>query len=287
MKSLVGETLVGTAGWSDRSLVAAGWYPRGVHTPEQRLRHYATQFAFVEVNSTFYGLPTERTTQAWADRTPDTFTFTVKAPSLFTLHSTKTEMLPPDLRPAEKSRVQKWDLPDHVVDELWERFLNVLKPVQDKLGLVLFQFPPWFRPAPQARAYLLECQQRAAPFRICVEFRHPAWLADNSTFTFLTDHDIPYVCVDMPQNTPESVPPVLAATAPEAVLRMHGQSPMWSQGSKEEKYHYRYSEIELYRWARRIRRLAAETDRTYVVLNNSYRDDAQVNATELGRLLAR
>ncbi|MFD1045818.1 DUF72 domain-containing protein, partial [Kibdelosporangium lantanae] len=146
----MGETLVGTAGWSDRSLVAAGWYPRGVSTPEQRLRHYASQFSFVEVNSTFYGMPEERTTQAWADRTPDTFTFNVKAHGLFTLHSTKTVMLPPDVRPADTHRVQKWDLPDDVVADLWDRFVHALKPVQDKLGLLLFQFPPWFRPAPQS-----------------------------------------------------------------------------------------------------------------------------------------
>lgn len=287
MKGPVGETLVGTAGWSDRSLVAAGWYPRGVSTPEQRLRHYATRFSFVEVNSTFYGLPEERTTQAWADRTPDTFTFNVKAHGLFTLHSTKAVMLPPDVRPADKNRVQKWDLSDDVVDDLWDRFVHALKPIQDKLGLLLFQFPPWFRPAPQSREYILECQERAAPFRICVEFRHPAWLEDDATLPFLTDNDIPYVCVDMPQGTPESVPPVLATTAPEAVVRLHGQSPQWIDGTKEEKYHYRYSEIELHRWARRIRQLASTTDRTYVVLNNCYRDDAQNNAAELRRLLQR
>src|ERR1700727_2559831 len=96
----MGEIRVGTAGWTDKTLIEAGWYPRDAGTPEQRLRYYARQFPLVEVDSTYYALPAERTAAAWAQRTPDGFTFNVKAFSLFTQHPTPVRALPTDLREA-------------------------------------------------------------------------------------------------------------------------------------------------------------------------------------------
>ena len=55
------KVLVGTASWSDKSLVASKkFYPKGVSTPEGRLRYYATQFPLVEVDSSYYGIPARR-----------------------------------------------------------------------------------------------------------------------------------------------------------------------------------------------------------------------------------
>ncbi|MET0237348.1 MAG: DUF72 domain-containing protein, partial [Kibdelosporangium sp.] len=281
---------LGTSGWSDKALVAAGWYPRGVHTPEQRLRYYAEQFSFVEVNSTYYGLPAEATARAWAERTPASFTFNVKAFSLLTHHQTRTAMLPPDLRPRDRTSLRQRDLTPPALDALWDRYLQGLAPLRDagKLGLLLFQFPPSFHPGPRARDYLLECRQRSAGMRICVEFRDPAWLTEAErpvTMDFLTRNDIPYVCVDTPQGQPGSVPPVLAVTSAEAVVRMHGRSPLWTTGNKEERYHYRYNTSELSEWAERIRQLSGQAEITYVAMNNCVGDDAQVNAAQLATLL--
>ena len=91
---------VGTAGWTDRSLIAAGWYPAEANTPEKRLRYYASQFPLVEVDATYYALPAEQTARAWAERTPAGFTFNIKAFSLFTQHPTPVKALPADLREA-------------------------------------------------------------------------------------------------------------------------------------------------------------------------------------------
>jgi uncharacterized protein YecE (DUF72 family) len=96
----MGQIRVGTAGWTDKSLIDSGWYPAGASNPEQRLRYYATQFPLVEVDSAYYALPAERNAEAWAARTPDGFTFNVKAFSLFTKHPTPVRMLPADLREA-------------------------------------------------------------------------------------------------------------------------------------------------------------------------------------------
>ena len=84
----MGQVRVGTASWTDRTLLESGWYPPEADTPEKRLRYYARQFALVEVDATYYALPAEQTAAAWAARTPAGFTFNVKAFSLFTQHPT-------------------------------------------------------------------------------------------------------------------------------------------------------------------------------------------------------
>src|SRR5215469_17132745 len=96
----MGEIRIGTAGWTDKSLIESGWYPPEATTPEQRLRYYATQFPLVEVDATYYALPAEQTASAWAERTPAGFVFNVKAFSLFTQHPTPVNALPADLRAA-------------------------------------------------------------------------------------------------------------------------------------------------------------------------------------------
>ena len=96
----MGQVQVGTASWTDRTLLESGWYPPEADTPEQRLRYYARQFPLVEVDATYYALPAEQTAALWAARTPHGFTFNVKAFSLFTGHPTPVAALPKDLRPA-------------------------------------------------------------------------------------------------------------------------------------------------------------------------------------------
>ena len=91
---------VGTASWTDKTLIDSGWYPPEATTAEKRLRYYARQFPLVEVDSTYYALPAEQTAAMWAERTPASFTFNVKAFSLFTQHPTPVKALPADLREA-------------------------------------------------------------------------------------------------------------------------------------------------------------------------------------------
>ena len=78
----MGEILVGTASWTDKSLLKSGWYPSGASSAEDRLRFYAEQFPLVEVDSTYYFPPSEKNSELWAERTPKDFTFNVKAFSL-------------------------------------------------------------------------------------------------------------------------------------------------------------------------------------------------------------
>jgi uncharacterized protein YecE (DUF72 family) len=89
----------------------------------------------------------------------------------------------------------------------------------------------------------------------------------------------------MPQGYPDSIPPVLAATADLAVIRLHGHSQKWTSSDIHERFGYRYSDAELSEWAPRISALAGLADRTSVLFNNCYSDYAQVNAQQLASLL--
>ena len=290
----MGQVRVGTASWTDPTLLESGWYPPEAGTPEKRLRYYARQFGLVEVDATYYALPAEQTAAAWAARTPAGFTFNVKAFSLFTQHPTRVAALPKDLRPAAektgKDRVYLKDLDPAVADEAWQRFLAALEPLHraGKLGAILLQFPPWFPISRARKEYILACAQRAAPRRVCVEFRNHTWMTpDNQreTLDFLAAHQLPYVCVDMPQGHRDSIPPVLAATSDLAVVRLHGHSRKWDSKDIHERFGYRYTEDELNEWAPRIAGLARDAQETHVLFNNCYRDYAQANARQLAGLL--
>jgi uncharacterized protein YecE (DUF72 family) len=101
------------------------------------------------------------------------------------------------------------------------------------------------------------------------------------TLGFLRSNGLAYVCVDMPQGYPSSIPPVLAATSDLAVVRMHGHSDKWDSKDIYERFGYRYSDGELSGWAPRIQDLAAGASVTHVLFNNCYRNYAQVNAQQL------
>ena len=291
----MGQVRVGTASWTDRTLLESGWYPPEADTPEKRLRFYARQFPLVEVDATYYALPAEQTAATWAARTPAGFTFNVKAFSLFTQHPTRVAALPVNLRPAAektgKERVYLKDLDPAVTGQAWERFLAALEPLRQagKLGAILLQFPPWFPISRARKDYILSCAQRVAPDRVCVEFRNKTWMTPGNqeeTLGFLAEHRLPYVCVDMPQGHRDSIPPVLAATDPGlAVVRMHGHSDQWESKDIHERFGYRYTDRELTEWAPRVAALARDAEDTHVLFNNCYRDYAQANAQQLAALL--
>ena len=291
----MGHIRVGTAGWTDKTLIDSGWYPQEASNPEKRLRYYAEQFPLVEVDSAYYALPAEQTATAWAERTPAGFTFNVKAFSLFTQHPTPVRALPSDLREAAaktgKDRVYLKDVDPEVTGQAWDRFLAALEPLRraGKLGAILLQFPPWFPISRANKEYIVACAERAAPRRVCVEFRNHTWMTpDNQreTLDFLSAHDLPYVCVDEPQGFSNSIPPVLAATSDLAVVRMHGHSDHWESKDIQERFRYRYSDEELSTWAGDVQRLAENASETHVVFNNCYRDYAQVNGRRLAELLS-
>ena len=288
----MGDILVGTASWTDKTLIESGWYPDDAKTAAKRLQYYASQFPLVEVDSTYYFPPSEANSERWVERTPDNFTFNIKAFSLLTGHPTKTDALYKDLNvQSDKRNVYPKDLDNKTIDVVWDRFLSALEPLDEagKLGILLFQFPPWFTIARKNKDYVLECAKRAAPFKIAVELRNETWMnGDNEkeTLEFLEGHGLPYVCVDMPQGFRSSMPPVVAATTDLALLRFHGHNDEeWQSKSVSKRFRYNYSTDELEQWVPRVAKLNEETEKTHILMNNCYRDYATTNATELSELL--
>ena len=111
------------------------FYPKQARTAEARLRHYATHFGLVEVDSSYYAMPAPQVTQLWAERTPDSFVFDIKAFRIFTQHQTPPKVLPPDIRQAlgplaEKKNVYYADFPPELMDEMWRRFRLALEPLR-------------------------------------------------------------------------------------------------------------------------------------------------------------
>ncbi|MPZ72995.1 MAG: DUF72 domain-containing protein [Nitriliruptorales bacterium] len=291
---------VGTASWTDPTLLKeTDWYPKRSMSAEARLRFYASIFTVVEVDATYYHPPTEELAALWVDRTPQDFRFDIKAYSLLTQHPTQPKSLWDDVAEqvpdehAGAKAVYLSHLPDQAVDEAFERFRIALMPLHSagKLGAVFFQFPQWFTARRDNRAYLQSLAERLADYQIAVEFRHGSWMdADTAprTLQLLESAGLAYVSVDEPQGFKSSVPPVVAATADLAVLRMHGHNrENWQRKgiTAAERFRYLYSDKELQSWAPKVRELAGGSRETHVLFNNCYRDYGVRNARQLGELL--
>ena len=296
-----GTVLIGISSWTEPTLVKEGnFYPKGVSSAEDRLKFYASQFPIVEVDSTYYFPPSERNSALWIERTPKDFIFNIKAYALLTNHPTKVESLYKDVREqlseelTAKKNVYRENMPEKLVDEVWQRFADSLMPLHSagKLGAILFQFPQWFVIGRKNKDYIVECAERLPDFRIAAELRHKSWMErgnDEETLAFLSDHDIPFVCVDMPQGFDSSLPPVAAATAKDlAVVRFHGRDPeAWKTKSQRaaDRFRYDYSKKELQEWVPKVDSLAEQARETQVIMNNCYRDHAVKSARQLATLL--
>jgi len=232
----VGDILVGTCSWTDKTLVKdTDWYPRKSMSAADRLAYYAERYPIAEADSTYYFPPTAQLTQGWAEHSPPGFTMNVKAFSLLTGHPTRPDALWPDVRSAVKpefagkARVYPDHLPDDAIDEAWHRFAAALSPLRDagKLGAVLLQYPVWFTPRRSNREELVRARERLGDLDLCVEFRSPRWLASpedqERTTRLLRDLAVSLVVVDAPRAS--GLETFTDVTDPDlAVVRFHGRS---------------------------------------------------------------
>lgn len=292
---------VGTASWTDPTMTAGGvFYPDSATTAEERLQFYASQFPLVEVDATYYALPSRRTAELWAARTPPDFTFDVKAHALMTGQPTETKRLPKDIRESlpvelrEKPRLYGRDLPAELYEEIWSRFLAGLEPLREggQLGSILLQYPRWFFPSIESRDEILFAKDRLGEVACAVEFRHGSWFNDKNrerTLAFLSENRIPLVIVDEPQGFKSSVPIVEAVTSPDlAIVRFHGRNTeTWeAKGiTPAERFRYLYGRDELAEWVPRIRDVAGQARETHTLFNNCYANYGSTNARELAALL--
>jgi uncharacterized protein YecE (DUF72 family) len=163
---------IGCSGWAYREWRGA-FYPEKL--PQRRwLAHYATVFETVEVNSTFYRLPSVETVKAWIEQTPPEFRFAVKASRYIT-------------------HVKRLNSPEKYV----ERFLAGLEPITaaGKLEAILWQLPPSFRRNDERIAAALEVILARAPGRHAIELRHPSWFTKD-VYALLRARDVALTIAD-------------------------------------------------------------------------------------------
>jgi uncharacterized protein YecE (DUF72 family) len=293
----VANILVGTASWTDPEFIKAGWYPPEVkNDAEGRLRYYAAHFPMVEVNASFYALPTIETVAAWAERTPPDFRFHVKAHQVISGHPSDPGRLPAPLRnlPAEldaKGRIRRpsRELRDAAIDTL----LEACGALGNKLGAILVQLPPFVVSGERQRDELARILARLRPARAAVEFRHRSWVAPGErerAVALLAEHEAAWVCVDAPRiEAMSAMPPVVEVTSPAlAYVRMHGRNATaWTRGrTVAERFDYEYADQELEEWVDPVLDMAERAQEVAVVMNNNARDYALQAASRFTELIA-
>jgi uncharacterized protein YecE (DUF72 family) len=297
---------IGTCSWADEAL--SKWFYPPKLPAKERLGWYAEHFDTVEVDSTFYRLPSESAVAGWAERTPESFTMHVKAFGLMTRHPVKAEVVPEDLRSEmpvdERGRV---DRPARELRaEVFRRFLAALEPLRaaGKLGGILFQLPPYIVYKDTSLEYLTWAREQLGRDEMLVEFRHRSWLDDEhraESLAFLERIGAGYVVVDAPRSETAKnlVPTVVATTSPIAYVRFHGRNlATWNKrgGSAAERFDYLYSDDELEEWVGPLRDLAGQAEQAYAFFNNNASSEdpdnplgrvaqAATNARQLRRLL--
>jgi uncharacterized protein YecE (DUF72 family) len=231
----------------------SGWHYehwRGLYYSEELpkpkwLPFYARQFATVELNNSFYQLPSEKAFTNWRESTPDNFIFAVKV-SRFITHIKRLRNL------------------GSAVDN----FLSRAGLLREKLGPLLYQLPPSMKRNDE----LLQDFVSSLPpkYQHVIEFRHKSWI-DDTVFAILREHNVGLCVFDMPGF---SCP--LVATSDFAYVRFHGSEGLYSSC---------YSDEELYQWVQRIARLGQNVKDSYIYFNNDAQAFAVENAITLRNFL--
>ena len=290
---MAGRILVCTSSWADPGFVE-DWYPRGM-AARDRLAWYAERFEAVEVNSSFYAVPEERTVRRWAEVTPEGFVFDYKLHRLLSRHSAPVESLPPSLREQARTTGRgRVILRPEIEQAMVEETLATVAPLEEagKFGAFLLQLTPAFSPKDHRLDEIAPLLESLAPRTVAVELRHRGWVEGEraqETFAFLSEHNSAFVGVDAPPGDHMTImPPVDAVTNPRiAYLRAHGRNTdgYLTGRSVAERFGWEYSGEELEEIAGRARSLAEEADVVHVMFNNNRSANAPTSAGEFRQKL--
>jgi len=253
MKQKKRKIYIGISGW-----VYSHWerkfYPENLSSKD-KFKYFSQQFKTAEVNYSFYRLPKVSTYQKWYSQTPDDFLFGVKE----SRYITHVKRLKGVKRP-------------------WETFVKNALNLKEKLGPILFQFPPSFRATEENVKRLEEFlkfirlnPRRYPLLKYAFEFRHKSF-CDKKIYGLLKKFNTAWVIADSPK-----YPRVDKFTADFSYVRMHGSDIMFSS---------KYTEKELGELADKIRNWQRETKEIFIYFNNDTEGFAIDNAKTLGKLLA-
>jgi len=242
----VAKAWIGTSGWAYRHWRSGVFYPEGLKSADQ-LAHYATIFDCVELNSTFYHTPRETTIRTWLERTPKAFLFAYKGARTIT-----------HLR-----RLRD-------VDEITQFVISRAALLGDKLGPILWQFPPGFHCDLERLAAFLRLLP--GPYRYAFEFRHESWFHEEC-YRLLREHNAALVWGDTPR-----YPLVKEITADFVYARLHGHEVLYASC---------YSQAELEEWAADFRRALRQGKDVFVFFDNDAEGYAPHNALTLREIMQR
>jgi uncharacterized protein YecE (DUF72 family) len=234
---------VGTSGWSYRSWEGT-FYPSGV----PKTRHfdfYASRFPTVEINLTFYRLPTPNMVQNWRDKAPAGFVYAIKG-SRFITHMLKLLN----------------------ADEALDRFFSAIQPLHRKIGVILWQLPPFLtKDLPRLDRFLARLPKT---YDYAVEFRHLSWVSKD-VVAVLRRHRMAFVSVSSC-----AMPMDLTVTADPVYIRFHGLA----AGAAHD-----YTNSELEPWADHILNQVGRGHRVFAFFNNDVNARAPANAKTLMEMI--
>ncbi len=230
---------IGTSGWHYDDWKGR-FYPEKL--PKAKwLEFYARHFSTLELNNSFYRLPSEEAFDRWYGASPPDFTFAVKV-SRFITHIKRLKDC----------------------DEALDNFMSRCQLLKEKLGPLLYQLPPGLHRDDGVLAAFLEKLPRK--LKHVIEFRHESWLVEE-VYALLRRYHVGFCVFDMPGLTAP-----LLATADFAYIRFHGRDSLYSSC---------YTDEELADWAGRIRNLATNLESAYIYFNNDIEGYALKNAVTI------
>jgi uncharacterized protein YecE (DUF72 family) len=287
-----GRILTGTASWTDPGFVAK-WYPPKLPA-SQRLRWYADHFNLVEVNSTFYRIPEARMVRSWCEQTPDGFTFDVKLHRLLSRHSTKPELLPPQLRAKAITTKGRVELTSKLEKAVTKQFLRGIEPFKQagKLGALLLQLSPAFSPRHNELSDLDSLFELLQDYEVAVELRNGNWADPDhlpDARAFFSQRHTTFVMVDGPDDPHFTILPSidLITTKSLAYLRAHGRNAQAyiRERTVAGRFDYDYPKHELEEIAERAARIVHDVEEMHVVYNNNKADYAPRAAATFQQIL--
>jgi uncharacterized protein YecE (DUF72 family) len=236
---------IGTSGWNYKHWRGA-FYPDDIKA-DNWLEYYADRLNEVEINNSFYQLPTKKTFSQWRKIVPDGFSFSVKASRYIT-------------------HMKKLKDPRDSVERLFEKIIYL----EDKLGPILFQLPPRWKSNPDRLNKFLH--SLPSQYKYTLQFRDQSWWNDD-IYNILRKHNCAFCIYDLAgTQSPREV------TSDDLIyIRLHGP---------EGAYQGKYSIQQLAAWAGAISSWSDQGQDVFVFFDNDQNGYAPKNALELKQMLS-
>ena len=254
--------LIGTCGYFYDDWKGT-FYPPGLPKSDW-LAFYAGRFQALELNSSYYAIPSQPLIRTLVENTPAGFQVVVKAYRGITHERAGSP------------------------GEMQAGFQEAIAPLVEsgKLAAVLYQFPQSFRYDSRNMELVGGIIEAGGGLPSVVEFRHTSWM-NKDVWVYLRQLEAAFCCVDEPELAGLLPKQVVCTSGGLGYVRFHGRNAdrWWDHQEAWERYDYLYTEDELSGWLKNIRWLAERTAKTFIFFNNHRSGQAARNGSDMQRLL--